>query len=396
MNDLALFGGTPVRSTLLPYARQTVDEDDIRAVVEVLRSPWLTTGPEVQEFEHAFAKQTGAAHAVAVSSGTAALHAAVFAARIGSGDEVIVPAMTFAATANCVRYVGGTVVFVDVRSDTLSIDPAKAAEAVSPRTRAIVAVDYAGQPADLDELKDLAERRGLVLIEDASHAAGAIYRGRRIGSVSPLTTFSFHPVKHVTTGEGGMLTTAEESVAARLRSFRNHGITTGHREREAHGSWWYEMVDLGYNYRLTDVQCALGRSQLRKLSEWLSRRHTIAVAYRQAMKELTELEPIDMLSDRTSAWHLYPVRVRLDRLRVGRAEVYRALRAENIGVNVHYIPVPWHPYYQGLGYVKGKWPVAEAAYKTLLSLPIFPSMSDQDVNDVLTACEKVLAAYRKG
>ena len=395
MPDLAIHGGKPVRDKMLPYGRQWVDEDDIRAVVEVLRSDWLTTGPTVSAFEEAFAGQVGAKHAVAVSSGTAALHAAVFAAGGEPGDEVIVPPMTFAASANCVRYQGGTVVFADVRPDTLALDPAKVEAAITSRTKAIVTVDYAGQPSDLDELMAVAERHNLTVIEDGCHALGATYRGRRVGTLAHLTAFSLHPVKHITTGEGGIISTNDGGLAARMRVFRNHGITTEHRQREAIGSWFYEMEVLGWNYRLTDFQCALGMSQLRKLPKWIARRREIAARYTAALDALLELEVPVTLSDREPAWHLYVIRLNLDRLQVGRAEVFRALRAENIGVNVHYIPVPWHPYYRGMGYVKGRWPVAEGAYERLLSLPIFPGLAAEDVEEVIAGVGKVMVAFRR-
>lgn len=392
---LAINGGPPVRKAMLPYGRQSVDDRDVQAVVEALRSDWLTTGPKVSEFEAAFAKLVGACYAVAVSSGTAALHAAAFAAGIGPGDEAITTPITFAATANCVRYQGGTVLFADVRKDTLNLNPAKAEALVTPKTKAIITVDYTGQPSDLDEFKVIASRRGLTIIEDASHALGAMYRGRRVGALADITTFSLHPVKHITTGEGGMVTTDNPDLASRLRRFRAHGITTEYREREREGSWFYEMVELGFNYRLTDLQSALGLSQLEKLPGWIVRRRQIAARYTEAFADLPEIETLTVLRDREPAWHLYVIYLNLDRLRTGRAEVYKALRAENIGINVHYIPVPWHPYYQALGYKRGEWPVAEAAYERMISLPIFPSMSDDDVEDVITAVNKVVGYFRK-
>ena len=394
MRELAIEGGSPVREKMLPYGRQWIDDEDIESVIQALRSDWLTTGPNVSSFEESFAAQVGARYAVAVSSGTAALHAAVSAAGIGTGDEVIVPAMTFAASANCVRYRDATVVFADSRPDTLNVDPACVESAITPRTRAIVAVDYAGQPSDLDEINAIAERYHLTVIEDGCHALGATYRRRPVGALAHLTTFSLHPVKHITTGEGGLVTTNDANIAARLRLFRNHGITSDHRQREVAGSWFYEMVELGYNYRLTDFQCALGRSQLRKFQTWLARRREIAARYAAALEAMPEIEPPTVLSDREPAWHLYVIRLNLDRLRAGRAAVYKALRAENIGVNVHYIPVPWHPYYRNLGYTKGQWPVAEEAYGRILSLPIWPGMTDRDVEDVIVAVRKVTKVYR--
>jgi UDP-4-amino-4,6-dideoxy-N-acetyl-beta-L-altrosamine transaminase len=392
---LAIDGAAPTRARMLPYGRHLVDDGDIAAVVGALKSGWLTTGPAVDEFEGAFAKATGAGQAVAVANGTAALHAAAFGAGIGPGDEVITTPMTFAATANCVRYQGGTVVFADVRRDTLNIDPAHVAAPVTPRTRAIITVDYAGQPSDLDELSELAERHGLVLIEDASHALGATYRGRRVGSLARMTTFSLHPVKHLTTGEGGMVTTDDPELAARLRGFRSHGILSDFRRREQAGSWVYDMAVLGFNYRLTDLQAALGLSQLPKLDEWLARRRAIAARYTAAFATLEAVEPPTALPDRECAWHIYVIRLRADRLRVDRARVFQALRAENIGVNVHYVPVPWHSYYAALGYRKGAWPVAEDAYERMITLPIFPGMTDADVADVIAAMTKVVEHYAR-
>lgn len=390
---LAIDGGRPVRERLLPYGRQTIDAEDIAAVVRVLQSDWLTTGPSVRRFEEAFAAAVGAQHAVAVSNGTAALHAAMFAAGVGPGDEVVTTPMTFAASANAVRYQGGTVVFADVHRQTLNLDPDQVRSAITPRTKAIVAVDFTGLPADLDELRAIAGEHGLSLIEDAAHALGATYRGAKVGSVADLTTFSLHPVKHITSGEGGVVTTNDAGLANRLRLFRNHGITTDHRQREAQASWEYEMVDLGYNYRLTDLQCALAESQLQKATQWLVRRNEIAAAYQQAFAERSDVECPSVPQDRQSGWHLYVLRLNLARLRAGRAEVFRALRAENIGVNVHYTPVPWHPYYASQGYHRGQWPVAESEYERLISLPMWAGMTSVDVDDAIAAVHKVLDAY---
>jgi len=392
---LAIEGGPPVREALLPYGRHSVDEADIAAVVDVLRGDWLTTGPKVSELEVAWAKRAGAAHAVAVSSGTAALHTAAFAAGIGPGDEVIVTPMTFAASANCVLYQGGRPVFADVQPDTLNLDPAAAEAQITGRTKAIVTVDYCGQPADLDELLAVASRHGLALIEDAAHALGASYRCRPIGAISHLTTFSTHPVKHVTTGEGGLVTTDDGELAGRMRWFRNHGITTDHRQRTERGGWFYEMVALGYNYRLPDINCALGLSQLGKLEGWLARRRAIAADYGQAFLDLDAVRPLAERPDREPAWHIYPVLLELVQLRVDRAQVVAALRAEGIGVNVHYIPVYWHPYYASLGYQHGLCPVAENAYAQLVTLPVFPAMTDRDVADVIEAVHKVARAYQR-
>lgn len=391
---LAIDGGKPVRETRLPYGRQWLDEDDIAAVIEVLRSDWLTTGPKVGEFEEAFADFVGAQEAVAVSNGTAALHAAMYAADIGSGDEVIVPPMTFAASANCVVYQGGTPVFADVDPDTLLIDPEQVEAKITPRTRAIVAVDYTGQPCDYDALRAIADSHDLILVADACHAVGGSYKGQPVGSLADLSTFSFHPVKHITTGEGGMITTDDPELARRMRVFRNHGITTDHRQREKEGSWFYEMVDLGYNYRLTDVQCVLGLSQLRKLPGWVKRRQEIARRYDEALADLPAVRPLAVRQEVSHAYHLYMIQLDLERLRVDRAQVFAALVAEGIGVNVHYIPVHLHPFYrERLGTGPGLCPVAEAAYEWLVTLPMFPRMRDGDVDDVIAAMRKVTEAY---
>jgi perosamine synthetase len=393
---LAVEGGTPVRNTLLPYGRQLIGEDDIQAVVDVLRSDWLTTGPKVGEFEEAFAAQVGAKYAVSFSSGTAALHGAAFAAGLKPGDEAITTPMTFAATANCVLYQGATPVFADVCADTLNLDPEKVAERITPRTRAILPVDYAGHPADMDAILELAVRHGLLVIEDACHALGAEYRGRRTGSVADMTVFSFHPVKHVATGEGGMVTTGRADYADTLRRFRNHGISSDARQRQAEGQWRYEMVLLGFNYRLTDIACALGLSQLKKLKANLLRRREIAALYAAAFRDLAGVMPPAVRTDADPAWHLYPIRLNLERLSANRAQIFRALRAENIGVNVHYIPVHCHPYYRDrFGYQGGEYPIAEDAYERLISLPMFHAMSDEDADDVIHALRKVISHYAR-
>jgi len=396
MEKLAIEGGMPVRKTLLPYGRQWIDEEDIETVVQVLRSPWITTGPKIAEFEEAFAKLVGAKYAVAVSSGTAALHAAMYAIGIKPGDEVIVPAMTFAASANCVVFQGGTPVFVDVDPETLLIDPKQVKAKITPRTKAVIAVDYTGQPCDYDVLRSIADRHGLILVADACHALGATYKGRLVGSLADLNVFSFHPVKHITTGEGGMITTDNPDFAERMRIFRNHGITTDYRQREKQGSWFYEMVDLGYNYRITDIQCALGLSQLNKLPGWVKRRQEIAQKYNAAFAEFPAIRPLKVRADVSHAYHLYVVRLDLSQLRATRAEIFTALRAEGIGVNVHYIPVHLHPFYrERFGTGPGLCPVAEAAYEEIITLPLFPRMSDNDVEDVITAVRKVVSTYQK-
>lgn len=381
-----------MRSSLLPYGRQSIGEDDIVAVLEVLRSDWLTTGPKVGDFEAAFAEYVGARFAVSFSSGTAALHGAAFAAGISSGDEAITAPLTFAATANCVLYQGGTPVFADVVPDTLTLDPERVLAAISGKTKAILPVDFAGHPADLEELMEISDRRGLVVIEDACHSLGAEYKKRKVGRIAHMTVFSFHPVKHLTTGEGGMVTTDNPTYADMLRTFRNHGITSSARDRQRAGKWHYEMLLLGYNYRLTDIGCALGISQLKKTGGNLVRRREIAAKYTAEFRGGICVPAVRR--DVLPAWHLYPIRLELSKFSAGRAEIFDALRAENIGVNVHYIPVHLHPYYrQRFGYAGGEFPVAESAYESLISLPIFQGMSDGDVNDVIAAVRKVAGYY---
>lgn len=372
-----------------------MDEDDLRAVTEVLRGDWLTTGPTVVEYERAFAAYVGAKFAVAISSGTAALHAAATAIGLRQGDEVIVPPLTFAATANCVRYAGGDVLFADVEPSTLNIDKKSVENSLSPMTRAVIVVDYGGQPADLAELRTMAEGRNFILIEDAAHSLGAEFMGRRVGTMADMTVFSTHAIKAVTTGEGGMITTDNPKLAAWLRTFRNHGIRTDAQMRGQRGDWFYSMDFLGYNYRITDIQCALGLSQLKKIDGWLDRRRQIASTYSEAFVDLPQLELPLVKMDRQSAWHLYPVRIVPGHLQAGRGQVFRALRAEGIQVNVHYIPVYWHPYYERLGYRKGVCPVAEEQYERLITLPLFHGMSDQDVKDVVEAVRKVIEAYSR-
>jgi perosamine synthetase len=392
---LALYGGKPVRDKLLPYGKQFVDKKDVQAVIDVLQSDWLTTGPSIVEFEQRFAEQVGAAHGVAVSSGTAGLHCAIYAAGIEPGDEVITSPITFMATANCVRYQGGKVVFADVDPDTLNIDPEKIKECLSPKTRAIVAVDFTGQPADLDAIREIAQKNNLVFIEDAAHALGATYKNRSVGSIADMTVFSLHPVKHITTGEGGLVVANNPEFVERLRRFRNHGVTQDHHQRQKLGIWTYDMEEIGYNYRLPELNSVLGISQLQKFPQLLKRRREIANRYNEVFSGIPQLTLPVQSPDCQSAWHLYVIKLNLEGLESDRDEIFRALRAENIGVNVHYIPVPWLSYYQNLGYKKGDWPIAESMYYRLISLPMWPGMTDEDVEDVVMAVKKVLSAYQK-
>ena len=399
-----------IRNGFIPYGRQSIDEKDVATVCSVLRSDWLTTGPKIEEFEKSVADYVGAKYAVAVSSGTAALHAAMFALGIGPGDEVIVPPMTFAATANCILYQGGTPVFADVDPNTLLLDPVQVASRITPKTKAIIGVDYAGQPCDWDALCDIAHRHNLYLVDDACHALGAEYKGKKVGTLADMTIFSFHPVKHITTGEGGMITTDNEEYSEKMRLFRTHGITRGPkcfssqtsdlRPLTSDSSWFYEMQFLGYNYRITDFQCALGLSQLEKLPKFLQRRREIAALYDEAIAGIPGAEPLGFRSDvifakrqapRTScsthAYHLYVVRVDPSK----RNSIFNALRKAGIGVNVHYIPVHLHPYYREKFKIKpGLCPKAEEAYRGILSLPIFQDLSDQQVQEVVAAVMRSL------
>ncbi len=359
-------------------------QEDFAAVADVLGSDWLTTGPKVTEFEEAVASFCGVAHGVCISNGTAALHATMAALEVGPGDEVVVPAITFVATANAVIYQGGTPVFADVDPETLLVDPASVEEKITSRTRAIVAVDYAGQPCDYDALREIATKRDLPLVADACHALGATYKGKPVGSLADLSTFSFHPVKPITTGEGGMIVTNNEKWAGRMRVFRNHGITTDFRQRESSGSWDYDMVSLGYNYRLPDISCALGITQLKKLPGWIQRRNEIALQYLRAFEGLEIVRPLRVESDRTHGYHLFVVRVSSNR-----DEIYQKLRCRGIGVNVHYKPVYLHPFYQEKGYSPGLCPVAERSFESILSLPVFPLMMDLQVEEV---CSNLIQA----
>jgi perosamine synthetase len=390
---LAIHGGAPVRATLLPYGRHEIGEDDVQAVTDVLRSPWITTGPQVGAFESAAAEVVGAQHAVAYSSGTAALHGAVFAAGLGPGDEAVTTPLTFCATANSLLYQGATPVFADVERDTLNLDPDEVARRITPRTKAIVPVDLTGHPADLDPLLELARRKGLVVIEDACHALGARYRGRAVGAISHLTVFSFHPVKHITTGEGGLVTTDDPRLAERLRRFRNHGLDSDVAQRHARGQWRYDMVDLGFNYRLSDLGCALGLSQLRKLPANLRRRRELARRYDSALSGVEGVRVPTVRPEVDPAWHLYVIHLE-GALRARRDDVLAALRAENIGANVHYVPVHTLSYYrERFGYRGGEFPVAESASDASITLPLFPAMTDDDLADVLAAVAKVAAHF---
>lgn len=384
------------RDTLLPYGRQHIDEEDIAAVVNVLKGNFLTTGPIIDEFERKVADYVGAEYAVAFANGTAALHGACFAAGIGEGDEVITTPMTFAASANCVLYQNGTVVFADINPLTYNIDPEAIANKITARTKAIIPVHFTGQPVDLDAIHKIAEKHNLIVIEDAAHAIGTTYKGRKIGSISDMTMFSFHPVKHVTTGEGGTITTNNQSLYEKLVQFRSHGITREPSKlNENHGPWYYEMQFLGYNYRMTDIHAALGSSQMNKLDVFITKRKEIVNAYNEVFGDMPEVIVPYQSPDGESSWHLYVIKLNLELLSGTRKEIFEALQRQNIGVNVHYIPVHLLPYYQDLGYKRGTLPNAELLYEEIITLPLFPAMTGEDVKDVIAAVKHVMKEYRK-
>lgn len=381
----------------IPYSRQWISEEDIAAVTEVLRSRLITQGPVIQEFEERVAQTCGARYAVAVSNGTAALHAACFAAGIQNGDEVITTPLSFSATSNAVLYQQGIPVFADILPDTLTIDPDAIRWRVTGKTKAIVPVDFGGLPADLDAIAQIAKQHSLVVIEDAAHALGAKLRGRRIGSISDMTTLSFHPVKHITTGEGGMILTDNKDFYERLMQFRTHGITRDPAKcRRYEGAWYYEMTELGFNYRITDLQCALGISQLRRLEEFVERRRAIACQYNEAFGDRDDIIPQAEPSDFVSSYHLYAVRLDQQVLKFSRADIFQRLRDLRIGVNVHYLPIHLHPYYQErFGFRRGDFPVAESYYDAALSLPLFPKMTDEEVRRVIACVTSVLDEARR-
>src|SRR5690554_5562176 len=370
----------------LPYGRQSVDEADIQAVVEVLRSDFLTTGPAVTRFEDALTSASGARHAVAVNSGTSALHAMYFAAGLRAGDEIITTPLTFAATANAALYLGASVRFVDVEPDTGNIDPALVEAAITPKTKLVVAVDFAGHPAEYDALQEVVDRHGITLVADAAHSLGATYKGRRVGTLAAATEVSFHPVKPVTTAEGGAVLTDDPNLAERARLFQTHGITKSPADLHSadEGAWWYEQHHLGFNYRLTDVQAALGTSQMARLAHFIERRREIARQYDAALASLSSLELPGRRPYVDPGWHLYVIRVQEAALR---RPLFEALRSRGLGVQVHYLPVYYHPYYAQLGYQRGLAPIAEDFYARAISLPIFPAMSDDDVSRVVEAVE---------
>jgi UDP-4-amino-4,6-dideoxy-N-acetyl-beta-L-altrosamine transaminase len=397
MNIPAIAGGTPVRNTKLYYGHQYIDDADIKAVEEVLRSDYLTCGPKVTELEERLCKLTGAKHAVACSNGTAALHIAALAAGVGEGDELITTPITFAASANCALYCGAKPVFADINPNTYNISPESVKEKITGKTKAVVAVDYTGQAVELDKLLKMCHERGITLIEDGAHSIGTKYNGKPVGSIADMTTFSFHPVKTVTGGEGGAVLTNSDEFYQKLLLYRAHGIT---REpdlmvHEPHGSWYYEQVDLGYNYRITDIQCALILSQLDKIDIFAARRSEIVARYNDVFSNMPELFVQQEIPESDTTRHLYILRIKPELLNIDRKGFFEAMAAENICCNVHYQPVYWLPYYENMGYKKGICPNAEKLYNEIMSLPLYYSLTDNDVDDVIMAVRKIVDYYRK-
>lgn len=397
MEKLAIHGGTPVRDNKLFYGHQYIDEADIQAVTDVLRSDYLTCGPKITELEETLCRITGAKYAVAVSNDTAALHIACQIAGVGEGDEVITTPITFAASANCALYCGGRPVFADIDPQTYNIDPASVKEHMNERTKAVVAVDFTGQAVQVDELLAMCREKGIVLIEDAAHSIGTIYKDRPVGSVADITTFSFHPVKTITGGEGGAILTNNPEYYQKALLYRSHGITrdASLMEHTPDGPWYYEQIALGMNYRMTDMQAALIISQLDKLPRFSARRKEIVARYNEAFEALAEITVQQEIPESDTTRHLYILRIKPELLTIDRAQFFAALGAENICCNVHYIPTYYFPYYERLGYKKGLCPNAEKLYEEIITLPLYYAMSDQDVEDVIHAVTKIVENCRK-
>ena len=398
MEKLAINGGYPVRTSKLYYGRQCIEEDDIRAVEQTLHSDFITCGPKVDEFETELCRFTGAKYAVAVSSGTAALHLACMAAGIGPGDEVITTPITFAASANCALYCGAHPVFADIDPETYNIDPRSIREHITAKTKAVVAVDFTGQIVQVEEIRKICDEHGLIFIEDAAHSIASTYNGKQVGNLADLTCFSFHPVKTITGGEGGAVTTNREELYKKVALYRTHGITKNPRELRERtpedGSWYYEMQELGYNYRITDIQAALLVSQLKKLPRFAQIRKRIVKKYDEAFSNLPEVIVQKEIPQAQTTRHLYVLQLNLDKLTCSHREFYDALVMEGVQPQVHYIPVYWFPYYEKLGYKKGLCPKAEKLYEGIMSLPLYPLLTEKDTDDVIHAVQKVAEYYK--
>lgn len=397
MEKLALFGGNPVFEKRIGYGHQYIDDADIQAVVDVLKSDFLTCGPKIIEAEAKLCKITGAKHAVLIANGTAALHAMCFAAGIGPGDEVITTPITFAASANCALYCGAKPVFADINPETYNIDPDSIEKNVTSKTKAVIAVDFTGQAVDVARIRKICEKHNILFIEDAAHSLGTKFSGMPVGSLADMTEFSFHPVKTCTAGEGGAITTNDDELYKRLVLFRTHGITRAQElmDKPSEGGWYYQQVDLGYNYRMTDIQAALLSSQLDKLSLFAARRKQLVKQYDSAFAEVPEITVQKEIAESDTVRHLYIIQLNLEKLNCTRKEVFEALQAEGVGVNVHYIPVYTFPYYQKLGYKMGICPNAEKLYERIISIPLFYSMTDEDQEKIIAAVKKVVNYFKK-
>lgn len=398
MEQLAIMGGKPVRDNKIFYGRQWIGEDDIQAMADVLRGPYITCGPKVEEAEQKLAAYTGAKHAVICSNGTAALHCACIAAGIGPGDEVITTPMTFAASANCAVYCGARPVFADIDPETYNIDPESIRAHISPRTKAVVAVDFTGQAVKIKEIRAICDEFGLIFIEDAAHAIGTAYNGAKVGSLADMTCFSFHPVKTITCGEGGAITTNDDQLYKKLVLAHIHGITHDEEMMEGaphEGIWYYEQISLGFNYRLTDFQAALLVSQLSKLEGFKKRRQEIVEKYDAAFKDVPGIIVQKEIPESDTCRHLYIIRLDLDKLTCTRRQFFDAMSAENVQCQIHYVPVYWFPFYEHMGYEKGLCPNAEEVYKGILSIPLYPMLTDADTDDVIHAVKKIAAYYAK-
>lgn len=398
MKKIAINGGYPVRAGKIYYGKQCIEQDDIEAVVDTLESDFITCGPKVEEMEDELCKYTGAKYAVAVCNGTAALHCACIAAGIGPGDEVITTPLTFAASANCALYCGAKPVFADINPKTYNIDPESIREHITEKTKAVVAVDFTGQVVEIEKIRKICDENNLVLIEDAAHSIGSKYKGERVGNLADITCMSFHPVKTITGGEGGAVLTNNEDYYKKLVLAHTHGITHETElmeNKQQEGPWCYEQISLGYNYRITDFQAALIVNQLGKIDRFIKRRKEIVKRYDEEFSKMPEIIVQSEIPESDTCRHLYIIQLDLEKLTCSRREFFDALSAENVQPQVHYMPVYWFPYYQKLGYEKGLCPKAEKLYSSIMSIPLYPKMTEQDVKDVIHAVKKVVEYYRK-